>query len=29
MPDVHISVEGIEKLLKGLNPYQAGGPEPT
>ena len=27
MPDIHISVQGIEKLLKSLNPHKAAGPD--
>ncbi len=26
MPQVNISIEGVEKLLKGLNPSKASGP---
>lgn len=27
MPSIHVSSQGIEKLLKGLNPYKAAGPD--
>ena len=27
MPEIQISVKGIEKLLKSLNPYKAAGPD--
>ena len=27
MPDISISAEGIDKLLKGLNPHKAAGPD--
>ena len=27
MPEIHVSQSGIEKLLKGLNPHKAAGPD--
>ena len=27
MPDINVSIEGIEKLLKNLNPHKASGPD--
>ena len=27
MPDIQVSSNGIEKLLKGLNPHKAAGPD--
>ena len=27
MPNIHVSTQGIEKLLKGLNPHKAAGPD--
>ena len=27
MPDIQVSTQGIEKLLKGLNPHKAAGPD--
>lgn len=27
MPDIHVSSQGIEKLLQGLNPHKAAGPD--
>ncbi|KAH3800380.1 hypothetical protein DPMN_154013 [Dreissena polymorpha] len=27
MPDIELSINGIEKLLKNLNPHKAAGPD--
>ena len=27
MPNIQVSVKGIEKLLKSLNPHKASGPD--